>query len=116
MLGRITLFLKHHWKIPAIVFLILVCAFLYRSKLAGLIGVLHQSRGDYKRALEETNEKNKKAIADIGRNAIANLEQQELRQAKLDKEITKLEAEKEELEEELEEDLERLAQEIKDKF
>ena len=116
MYERIVLFLKHHWKIPAVVALLLVCAFMYRSKVASLLGSLQQTREDYKKALDETKEVNKQAMRSVSRNAIAALEQQESRQEKLDKEIEDLETERDTLEDELEEDLERLAKEIKDKF
>tara|TARA_B100000073_G_scaffold334033_1_gene326123 strand:+ start:4430 stop:4780 length:351 start_codon:yes stop_codon:yes gene_type:complete len=116
MYERIILFLKHHWKVPAVVVLLLVCAFLYRSKVASLLGVMQQTREDYKKALDKTSEASKKTVESVSRNAIAALEQQEDRQRKLDKELKKLEEEKETLEGELEEDLERLAEEIKEKF
>ena len=116
MYKRVFLFLKHHWKIPVVLTLLLVCAIVYRSKVSSLLGALHQTRDDYKKALDETQEANKKAIDSVGRGAIAALEQQESRQEKLNKELNGLEKERDSLEEELEEDLDKLAREIKEKF
>jgi len=116
MLEKAILFLKHHWKIPAVVILLLVCTFIYRSKVASLIGMLAQTREDYKDALGKTQEANKKSLEEVSKSATLSLREHEARQKKLNRELDKLEKERDDLEEELEEDLEKLAAEIKDKF
>ena len=116
MLGRIVLFLKHHWKIPAVVVLLLVCAFFYRSKIAALLGSMQQTREDYKKALEESQKANKESIEKVSRNALATIELEEERQKTLRKDIRALENERDALEEELQEDIDELARKIKERF
>jgi septal ring factor EnvC (AmiA/AmiB activator) len=116
MLGRVILFLKHHWKIPAVVVLLLVCAFFYRSKIAALLGSMQQTREDYKKALEESHKANKDAIEEVSRSALATLEKEEERQKSIRKDIRALENERDNLEEELQEDIDELARKIKERF
>ena len=116
MLERVVLFLKHHWKVPAIALLLLVCFFLYRSKISSLVSTLAKSREDYKDALDKTNAANKASLEKAHALAEKTLQEQEDQQRRLAEELKKLEDEKEQLEGELEQDLDKLAQEIKDRF
>ena len=116
MLEKAFIFLKHHWKIPAIVLLLLICTFLYRSKVASLLDILQKSRGEYKDALSATQKNSEESIRSVSEAALKEIDKQEKIGKEMQKEVEALEKEKDALEEELQEDLDELARKIKERF